>query len=173
MYYDSTNNNINTFISNKNMFPGEEYIDEMQIKNESNQTYDLYFNLRMNKQEEIEEKLLNNILMSIYLDNNEIYNGKAKVSNYAETDNEDIIFLGKFSENQISKMTIKTRLDDNFEVKNTNLAKMDIIFYIGNEDGIKVINPKTKDNIIYLFLVISIILLLSFVAIRVKVKKYA
>ena len=132
------------------MTPGTEYEDILIIENDSSTDYKLYFKVKERTQSEIAQEILENIEMEIYLDENLVYNGKAKGLDYDNSgvNLQNAILLGEFKAEVSKKMKVVTKLNEEYEnQKGNNLSYIDWEFYASYNNEINVIeqNPNTGD----------------------------
>ena len=162
VYYDMDNNNTNVFMNHRNMLPGETYTDEIIIKSTCSKELSLYFDFKMKKQNDLEEELLNNINMKVYINDVLQYDGVAKASLYIDNEDikeEDLIYLGTYNKSSQSRIRVETSLKDEYEVKDTDIAKTELNFYIkSGNDVISIPNTSKNFNLNY-YIVILIALL--------------
>ncbi len=148
IYYDVNNSSTNIFMDHKDMLPGETYTDTILIKSSSSKEFSLYFNFKMKEQNTLEEELLNNINMKVYINDKLEYDGVAKTSLYVENEDikeENLIFLGNYNKSEQSNIRVETSLKDEYEIKNTDIAKTELNFFI-KTDGNIISIPNTSKN---------------------------
>ena len=167
LYYDTDVFAEDKFMAHYDMVPGKEYIDELTIENDTNQTYELYLKIRLNEQDELAEELINNILMDVYLDDELIYSGSVRGLDYNGNgvDLQESILLGKYKPNTTSLLVVKTKLADSYSnINNTSVGKITWEFYGRYGEEITPILPETSDNIIeYMILLVGSALMLTLI----------
>ena len=160
-----TNNNF--FANIGSLLPGDEVEDYIEIKNNTNNSAEIFF-----KAENLDnENLISRINLSIVLihngENKEIYNGNLKAN---ELNN--YVSLGKYEKDYNGKLLFKISLPKslNNDISNEN-ADLKWIFMVKadeekKEDDKKVVN--TGDNIIKYFFsfIFSIILIIILILIK-------
>lgn len=150
LYYDNDEFDEDIFLHHLDLLPGQEFEDELYIENESIFPFELYLKVIEKEQDELQNELLDNILMTIYLEDEIIYEGKVKGEDYLENgvDLQDSIYLGNYDKNASKKLRVVTMLDKEYSnTENNELAEIDWEFYAIVDDEIKVINPGTNDDI--------------------------
>ena len=150
IYYNSSKLDKDVFLNHQDMTPGTEYEDILIIENDSSTDYKLYFKVKERTQSEIAQEILENIEMEIYLDENLVYNGKAKGLDYDNSgvNLQNAILLGEFKAEVSKKMKVVTKLNEEYEnQKGNNLSYIDWEFYASYNNEINVIeqNPNTGD----------------------------
>lgn len=138
LYYESKLIDEDIFMKHIDMTPGESFTDELLIENGTNKKYTLYFKVIPREQSREADELLENIIMKIKLDEEIIYEGKATGLDYTEQgiDLQKAILLGDFTPSKSSKMTVETKLSENYD--NTNMRELSYIdwsFYAQYDDG--------------------------------------
>lgn len=171
LFYNTESYDDNTFMNHPDMIPGKEYKDELIIENKSDTKYRLY--LKVNDIEENKElaELLKNIEMKVYLDDKLIYEGYADGLDYNEINLKDSVLIGDYSKGQKSKITVYTKLSEEYENTNQISGNIEWEFYANYGDDIFVINPDTKDNITTILTISSSVLILLFLIIILIVRK--
>ena len=172
VYYDMNNNNTNVFMNHKNMLPGEIYTGEIIIKSTCSKELSLYFDFKMKKQNDLEEELLNNINMKVYINEVLQYDGVAKASLYIDNEDikeEDLIYLGTYNKSSQSRIRVETSLKDEYEVKDTDIAKTELNFYIKSGNDVVSI-PNTSKNFNLNYYIVILIALLFLVPYYLKKK---
>lgn len=180
MVWNADNNPYeNQFMNFSNMVPGEDYQERMSIENGSSKTYELYFQVVLLEQTELQDELLEKIEMTILQDGEQIYQGDA--TGIPGTKNlQDIIPLGTYEPAVESTLNVYLKLDDNI-----GLEYCDLLTQIDWKFMVKEINkdtpiteiqpPKTGDmtNVrLWTFIMISSLVLLGIVNIFRKFRKY-
>ena len=171
LFYNTETYDDNTFINHPDMIPGKEYRDELVIENKSDTKYRLY--LKVNNIEENEElaEFIKNIEMRVYLDDKLVYEGYADGLDYNKINLKNSVLLGDYKEGQKGKLTVYTKLSEEYENTNIISGNIEWEFYANYGDDIFVINPDTKDNIMTILTTSSIILMLLFLIIVIIVRK--
>ena len=175
LYYDNDEFDEDIFLHHLDLLPGQEFEDELYIENESIFPFELYLKVIEKEQNELQNELLDNILMTIYLEDEIIYEGKVKGEDYLENgvDLQDSIYLGNYDKNASKKLRVVTMLDKEYSnTENNELAEIDWEFYAIVDDEIKVINPGTSDDIMNYVIIgvssIAIIGVLAFIVYKFK-----
>ena len=167
IYYDSELLDDNLFLKHIDMVPGKSYVDELTIENGTNTKYTLYFKVIPMEQSREADELLENIIMKILLDDKVVYEGKATGLDYNEqgVNLQKAILLGDFTSSKSSKMTVETKLSENYD--NTNMRELSYIdwsFYAEYDNSnppIEIIpSPNTMKNSFPFATTISIIIVL-------------
>lgn len=171
LFYNTETYDDNTFINHPDMIPGKEYKDELVIENKSDTKYRLY--LKVNNIEENEElaEFIKNIEMRVYLDDKLVYEGYADGLDYNKINLKNSVLLGDYKEGQKGKLTVYTKLSEEYENTNIISGNIEWEFYANYGDDIFVINPDTKDSIMTILTTSSIILMLLFLIIVIIVRK--
>ena len=144
--------NSKYFIYHDDMVPGKKFIDVLDIKNETTENVTLYLKAVVeNVKSGLEEGLLNNIEMVLYLDDTLIYDGMAKGLDYNNSgiNLQDAVMLKEFKKNEKSTIRVETKLRNEY----SNTANKDDIvvnwkFYAqkDNEEPVEVINADGKSE---------------------------
>ena len=132
IYYDSSYLGENVFMKHIDMIPGSEYRDELVIENNTNKEYSLYLKVKLKDQSIEADELLDNINMVIYLDDVEIYNGKAKGLDYIGNgiNLQNAVLLKKFTKKQSSRLKVETSLSNDYSnISNNESSYIDWVFY--------------------------------------------
>ncbi len=132
IYYDSSYLGENVFMKHIDMIPGSEYQDELVIENNTNKEYSLYLKVKLKDQSIEADELLDNINMVIYLDDVEIYNGKAKGLDYIGNgiNLQNAVLLKKFTKKQSSRLKVETSLSNDYSnISNNESSYIDWVFY--------------------------------------------
>ena len=77
IYYDSSLFDEDIFINHTDMIPGSQFEDTLVIENGTHVDYNVYFRIVEREQNENAIKLLKNVSMKIYLDEQLLYEGDA------------------------------------------------------------------------------------------------
>ncbi len=162
------------------MVPGKEYEDILLIENGTDTRYTLYFKIKEIEDDELANELLDNIEMTVYLDNVEIYKGKVKGLNY-ENNGENLqnaIKIGDFNKNDQNTIKVITKLADSYDnINNDKIGKIEWQFYAYYGEEAKhgyeeiVPNPKTGDftkKIVIKTLLCSLLLMVIFLTILIR-----
>lgn len=152
IYYESKWLDENVFMKHMDMIPGTSYTDELIIENGTNTTYTLFFKVFAKEQSDVANELLENIDMTILLNDQVIYEGKATGLDYANNgiNLQDVISLGEFNKSSKSKMVVNTTLSKEYNnIDNTESSYIDWTFYAQYEDSepIEIVKvPSTMKN---------------------------
>ena len=143
----------------KNLLPGDEFIDTIEINNTDKKEVEYFLRLDTDKNSDIESELLKQIKLIITNEEGqEIYNGSLYIK--------DKISLGKYKKGEKDKLyfnvIVPTKLDNRFENLN---PKISLIFSAEYDSK----NPGTGD---YIDLATTIFLLSSIGFITIKVIYY-
>lgn len=144
-------NNGNWFMSFTNMVPGEEYQDGLEIKNESQKTYQLYMQVITNTQDTKRDQLLEMISVKVSQDAKMLYKGTASGKEYEDGNLQNVIYLGTYEPGDCSKIIVDLSLRDDVGLEyNEILTKNDWKFMVtekGNtgKEVQELQRPKTGD----------------------------
>lgn len=165
LYYESSLIDEDVFMKHTDMVPGSSFTDELILENGTKTKYTLYFQVKPKKQSNEADEFLENIQMTIKLDDKVIYDGKATGLDY---NNDGInlqaaILIGEIKPSKKLKMTVETSLSKDYD--NTNydeLSYIDWSFYAQYEDEVSEIvkSPNTMKNSSSYTIVFSIIIIL-------------
>lgn len=156
LYYDSGQLNSKAFLNIMDMLPGKEYSSELTIMNGTSKDYTLFFKVKPREDNEKSKNFIDNIHMSLYLNDILIYDGKAS-GNSNEIGNIDLqntIELKKFESKESSVLKVVVKLNDEYNILNDDAAYIDWSFYAQGEDleeqKVEIISSakKEKKNII-------------------------
>lgn len=168
----------NWFMDFTNMIPGVQYHDKLEIRNESDKKFELYFQIIPLEQDEKKDSLLDMIYMDIDHDGKQIYTGTASGRSYkGHKSLTNVILLGIFEPNDEAAITTDFVLDKNVGIEYNNvLTKVDWKFMVReiNDDGSKdpPENVYTGDQSSLLtYLVLFVISLVVVIGIIVRNKK--
>ena len=158
----------NIFMQHLDMIPGSSYTDELEIENGTNTSYKLYLKVNEIEQNETADKLLDSIDMKVYLDEELIYDGKAKGIDYSNNgiNLQNAIFLKEFESNDKSLLKAEVKLSEEYSNKNSVLSKINWEFYAQyeNEQPQIIENvPKTDVNNNTMVIMSIIVLILGIV----------
>lgn len=177
LYYESSLIDENVFMKHLDMVPGSSFSDELVLENGTNTNYTLYFQVKSKEQSSNANELLENILMTIKLDDKVIYNGKATGLDYNNDgiNLQNSILIGNIEPSKKSKMIVETTLSKDYaNTNNEDLSYIDWTFYAkyGDEVSEIVESPNTmKNSFSYIFVFSIIIILMGFMVIVYAVKK--
>ncbi len=132
IYYDSSYLGENVFMKHIDMVPGSKYQDELVIENNTNKEFTLYLKVKPKDQGTEADELLDNINMVIYLDDVEVYNGKAKGLDYIGNgiNLQNAVLLKKLGKKETSSMKVETSLSNNYSnISNNETSYIDWAFY--------------------------------------------
>lgn len=165
LYYESSLIDEDVFMKHADMVPGSSFTDELILENGTKTKYTLYFRVKPKKQSNDADEFLENIQMTIKLDDKVIYNGKATGLDYNNDgiNLQDAILIGEIKPSKKLKMTVETSLSKDYD--NTNydeLSYIDWSFYAQYEDEVSEIvkSPNTMKNSSSYTIVFSIIIIL-------------
>lgn len=159
LYYDTKLFDSNIFMHHVDMVPGSSFTDQLLIENGSNTDYKLYFKVKELEQNEKANEILDNIFMEIYIDDELIYDGKAKGLDYNNSgiNLQNAIYLGEYTKNIEKELVVKTKFNEEFSnIDNNELSHIEWQFYAQYEDNLIVINPDTGDNISKYIIIASV-----------------
>ena len=151
VFYENENGCI-YFIHHDYMVPGKQFVDVLDIRNESTANVTLFLKADVEGVVgALEEELLDNIEMVLYLDDVEIYNGMAKGLDYnlSGINLQDAIILKEFKKNETAVLRAETKLANDYSNK---ANKEDVVvtwkFYsqIGGDDPVEVANAEGKSE---------------------------
>ncbi len=151
LYYDSTQLDQQVFLNHPDMIPGQEFTDELLIENGTNTKYDLYLKARKT---ELTNEFLDHVLLSVYVDDKEVYNGTASGMVYEDdgTIMEDAIFIGTYDAKSNGKLIVKSMLEPEYEVEEEEESRLQWDFYgdyeLGSYEPIVPEVPETNDSIL-------------------------
>ena len=177
LYYDTDLFNKNLFMYHVDMLPGKTYQDELLIENKTQTEYTLYLKIKENNDSELAKELVDNIIMTIYLDEIIIYEGYASGIDYIENNRiiDDSIYIGNYKSGDEQKLTVETTLKSEYSnTENTALSNIEWEFFAYYDKNMDVINPDTQDNInkaITIILLGSTILIIAIFSYKEKVLK--
>lgn len=165
LYYESSLIDEDVFMKHTDMVPGSSFTDELILENGTKTKYTLYFQVKPKKQSNESDEFLENIQMTIKLDDKVIYDGKATGLDYNNDgiNLQDAILIGEIKPSKKLKMTVETSLSKDYD--NTNydeLSYIDWSFYAQYEDEVSEIvkSPNTMKNSSSYTIVFSIIIIL-------------
>jgi hypothetical protein len=165
LYYESSLIDENVFMKHLDMVPGKTYTDELIIENGTKTKYSLYFKVIPTEQSSEAEDFLENILMRIYIDGVEFYEGKTTGMDYSENGKslQDTVYLGDIKPSSKHKMVVETKLSEDYmNTEYTEESLIDWSFYAQyqNSKPIEIVKvPNTMINSIPYISIISIIII--------------
>lgn len=178
LFYKTDLYDENVFMKHYDMIPGRLYTDELVIENSTLYDYKLYLKVKEKDQSELADELLDNIIMSIYLDDQLLYEGKARGLDYSNSgvNLQNALFIGEYSSKTSGKIVVNTKLAEEYSnINNDAYASIDWEFYASYEDLVLPVNPDTgngaKSFIKYVVVSLSIALFLILIVIFVVEKK--
>ena len=124
--------NTDKLIVREHMLPGETYTDELIVENKSNKEFNLYFKLVPTTTTTELTELLNNIQIVVRRENVRVYEGSPLNATSAinSTNEKGAILIGKFTQNQVSTITITSTLSEDYPNRsNTSVSNVNCIFY--------------------------------------------
>ena len=115
IYYDSEKYDDNLFMNHLDMIPGEENEDVLHIENTTDKEFTLYFRVVDKEYTEEEAELIDNTTMTIFIDDDIIYNGSIDGENHSFEHVDSIITVVekktircvRFSETYVEKINEK------------------------------------------------------------------
>lgn len=115
LYYDAALFDEAIFMYHEKMAPGDSFVDTLKIKNECDVEYDLFFRVVPVEQSEEADELLENLTMTIYLDDTVVYEGFASGQDYSNNgvDLRNAMKIGTYAPGVES--TLKVHLNFNKE----------------------------------------------------------
>lgn len=166
IYYESKLLDEDVFMKHTEMVPGESFVDELIIENGTNTKYTLFFKVLPKEQSVAADRLLENIIMKISIDDKVVYEGRATGLDYTNSgiNLQEAILLGDFVPSKESKMVVETMLSEEYsDTINNEFSYVDWAFYAQYEDSepdeiIKI--PNTMNNSFSVIPVFSIIIIL-------------
>lgn len=146
LYYSTELALEDVFIRHNDMMPGKKYSDELVIENKTDLDYKLYLKILPSELGEKASALLDNIEMTVYLDDELIYDGYAKGLDYKKDGSAltEAILLGSYKENSTSILKVETMLRNDYTNNNGELAHLNMEFYAEYEEKVIPINPDTS-----------------------------
>lgn len=178
LYYESSLIDEDVFMKHLDMVPESSYTDELVIENGTKTDYTLYFQVKPKEQSADADELLENIQMTIKLDDKVIYNGKATGLDYNNDgiNIQNTILIGRIKPSNKSKMVVETTLSKDYDNTNLNeLSYIDWSFYAQYGDEVTEIieSPNTMKNsfpytIVFSIIIISIGLVITLNAVKKK-----
>ncbi len=164
IYYESKLIDEDVFMKHVDMVPGSKYTDELIIENGTKTKYTLFFKVQPREQSELADELLENINMTIYLDDELVYEGKATGLDYEGINLRNAINLGEFDEAKKSKMIVYTNLDEKYSnTDNNEFSYIDWQFYAqyDKSEPTQIVEiPDTNKDSFPIITVISIIFII-------------
>ena len=179
IYYDSSLLDENVFMKHIDMVPGRSYTDELVIENDTNKVYTLYFKIKPRDQSIQADELLDNINMKIYLDDVEVYNGKAKGLDYTSSgvNLQNAVLLKKFTKKESSRLKVETSLNTDYsDISNNESSYIDWVFYAqyDDDDPQEIVDvPNTNKERFPIITVVSITMCVIGLGIVIYAKKEA
>lgn len=153
IYYEPSLIEEDYFIKHLDMVPGRKYLDILTIENKTKSAYTVYMKVVPIRRSDLEEELINNILMTIYLDDAVIYEGKIKGLDYTNSgiNLEEAVMLGDFGKEDTKTLKVETKLANYYSnTNNRSSINVEWKFFVQeneNTDVIEVIDaPNTLNN---------------------------
>ena len=164
IYYDSEKYDDNLFMNHLDMIPGEENEDVLHIENTTDKEFTLYFRVVDKEYTEEEAELIDNTTMTIFIDDDIIYNGSIDGENHEDGINlTNAIKIGEYSSGSESDLRVVTKLSEDYtNAQNEAVVEIDWEFYAEYDDAILPINPITLDRIhhnVIIFIVSTVALI--------------
>lgn len=166
IYYKSKFLDEDVFMKHLDMVPGKIFTDELIIENGTNTKYTLFFKVVPRVQSEEADNLLENIYMTIIIDGEEIYEGRATGLDYTDRgiNLQDAILLGEFDPSKESKMVVETKLSEHYDnTEYDELSYIDWSFYAQyeNSEPTEIVSvPNTLKNSFPIIFIVSICVIL-------------
>lgn len=138
----------NWFMSFRDMLPGQQFTDRLEISNRSSKTYDLYMQFIPKKQDKKLDELLEKISMKVIFRGKTIYEGTAAGKSYGSGDMRDVVKLCRLGHGDTADMKILLQLDPDTGIEYADLLTMiDCRFMVTEKKQPPVpIGPKTGDE---------------------------
>ena len=162
------------FINHLSVGPGESYTDSLRITNESGKQVKLFLKVKLLEQSASADNLLDNITMKVYLDNNLIYNGKAKGLDYNSlgVNLQNAVELKTYNSGDSSILKVETGIAYEFDDPDADLSKFRFVLYGQYDDKSEEIIPvPITDDYTIPYWVISLIICLVGVGMVIISKK--
>lgn len=164
IYYDSEKYDDNLFMNHLDMIPGEENEDVLHIENTTDKEFNLYFRVVDKEYTEEEAELIANTTMTIFIDDDIIYDGSIDGENHEDGINlTNAIKIGEYSSGSESDLRVVTKLSEDYtNAQNEAVVEIDWEFYAEYDDAILPINPITLDRIhhnVIIFIVSTVALI--------------
>ena len=164
IYYDSEKYDDNLFMNHLDMIPGEENEDVLHIENTTDKVFTLYFRVVDKEYTEEEAELIANTTMTIFIDDDIIYDGSIDGENHEDGINlTNAIKIGEYSSGSESDLRVVTKLSEDYtNAQNEAVVEIDWEFYAEYDDAILPINPITLDRIhhnVIIFIVSTVALI--------------
>lgn len=165
------------FIYHDDMVPGRKFIDILDIKNETTANITLYLKAEVEGvKSDIEEAMLDNVEMVLYLDDVEIYNGKAKGLDYNSSgvNLQDAILLKEFGKNEKATLRAETKISNVYsDIRDKDDVTVTWRFYaqIGGDTPVEVANAEGKSEGIPLVYTVGGIAALALVGVYIYGKR--
>ncbi|MBR3199233.1 MAG: hypothetical protein IKG27_04385 [Bacilli bacterium] len=171
LYYDESLVEKDVFMNHKEFVPGKTYIDNIIIKNGGMRDYTLYFKLLPKSQSVMENKILNNLNLKVYINKKLVYSGNIKGENYSEVNLNGAIKLLKIKAKEKVDFKSEITLDSNYgDIGNYDSIYSDWLFYAYNNKLIEIIPQKTKYNI-WPFVITGILIVIIIIVYKIRKKK--
>ena len=164
IYYDLEKYDDNLFMNHLDMIPGEENEDVLHIENTTDKEFTLYFRVVDKEYTEEEAELIDNTTMTIFIDDDIIYDGSIDGENHEDGINlTNAIKIGEYSSGSESDLRVVTKLSEDYtNAQNEAVVEIDWEFYAEYDDAILPINPITLDRIhhnVIIFIVSTVALI--------------
>ena len=164
IYYDSEKYDDNLFMNHLDMIRGEENEDVLHIENTTDKEFTLYFRVVDKEYTEEEAELIANTTMTIFIDDDIIYDGSIDGENHEDGINlTNAIKIGEYSSGSESDLRVVTKLSEDYtNAQNEAVVEIDWEFYAEYDDAILPINPITLDRIhhnVIIFIVSTVALI--------------
>ena len=164
IYYDSEKYDDNLFMNHLDMLPGADNEDVLHLENTTDKVFTLYFRVVDKEYTEEEAELIANTTMTIFIDDDIIYDGSIDGENHEDGINlTNAIKIGEYSSGSESDLRVVTKLSEDYtNAQNEAVVEIDWEFYAEYDDAILPINPITLDRIhhnVIIFIVSTVALI--------------
>ena len=141
MYESNLKNN--EFIHHTDFLPGDSFVDNVRITNNSDKQIKLYLKVKLIDQSKSANNLLDNILMKVYLDNKIIYDGYARGIDYNNSgvNLQNVVLLKTFNNSDTAKLKVETSISTEFNDPNADESRFDFVLYGEYDDKEEEIIP--------------------------------
>ncbi len=169
LFYDESLIKSDIFMNHKEFVPGKTYTDKLIIKNGARKDYTLYFKILPKSQSAMEDKLLSNLNLKVYINNKLIYDGNIKGKNYNDISN--AVELIKLKPREKINFKSEITLNSNYEdIGNYDSIYSDWSIYAYNNKLIEII-PKKTEYSIFPFIILIVLIILIVIIYKFKKRK--